>query len=282
MKYPIFQNEKTIIEDVSNQFSILQDKYNNSGDYDYAEVGFYVIGDDLFKMVEDNFPMLKGVVRECTWSGEKKKIASLKEKSKLTIGEFVNSYRFQLYNSNGTVGVSHDCYVQTVLRLNYEFFLRPYFASAPSNMRAEFFIFNDDRDYSSYLPYNFDKENPHPNAMGSLTDKKLKEWAIYLAEKAKLHDTEKMRRENSVEALINMLHNTIDEEKCDRFEISDIGYNGAREIVIVANNLKLTYKVHSNNTYWADIDFDKKYPYSPLEMFLNMTGTKKEKNADPA
>ena len=277
MKYPILQNEKTIIEDVSNQFSILQDKYNNSGDYEYAEVGFYVIGDDLFKMVEDNFPMLKGVVRECTWSGESKKIASLKEKSKLTIGEFVNSYRFLLYNSHGTVGVSHDCYVQTVLRLNYEFFLRPYFASAPSNMRAEFFIFNDDRDYRSYLPYNFDKENPHPNATGSLTDKKLKEWAIYLAEKAKLHDAEKMRRENGVETLINMLHDTIDESKCDEFDVmTKNNFNGTREINIVANNLRLKYTIHSDNSYSAEIDLDKRYLGSPLEMFLKMTNTAKQ------
>lgn len=270
----IFQNIETINDDILNSYKELNEQYSKSGDYDYAEVRFFIIGEDVFKKAIEGFPMLD-VVKTDTWSGTTKKMDNLIAKSRITEGEFVNCYEIRLYNSHGTVDVSNDCYIRRIIRigkLGSPIFIQPYFEGAPSKMGARFFLFNDDREYRSYLPYNYEKDHPEPNSSSALTDKKLMDWVCYLTHKANSADREKERRENSVEAFYNRLRESIDENMCDRFEINE---NGA---TIVANNLRLTVKVHSDNTYTTNIDFDKRYNSTPFDMFIRMTGTGKKQN----
>lgn len=126
-----------------------------------------------------------------------------------------------------------------------------------------FYLFNDDTDYNNYLPYNWEKENPKPNRVGTLTDKKVSAWVEWLKAKKRAALDEKEKRENSAGAFLNKIRQ-IDTTKCKEFRI------GEKSGYLVRNGLKYSYEI-SESGYISEKLAVHYSTGSTMETFLKMS-----------
>lgn len=127
-----------------------------------------------------------------------------------------------------------------------------------------FYLFNDQTDYNKYLPYNWENENPKPNYVGTMTDKKAAAWVEWLRARKATADSEKARREGKVSAFLEKVRG-FDTSKCKDFRISDkSGY-------FVRNGLRYTYEISDAGTISENIRVDSSYLMeSRLDAFSKM------------
>ena len=102
-----------------------------------------------------------------------------------------------------------------------------------------FRLFNDNTDYSKYLPYNWENENPQPNYVGTLTDKKLNDWLNWLTARKNAAEAAKMATNNKISEFL---------AKVRAFDAT-----GANECVItetrghiIKNGLRYEYEIDGN------------------------------------
>jgi len=106
----------------------------------------------------------------------------------------------------------------------------------------DFTLFNDNTDYRNYLPYGWEKENPEPNKVGTLSDKKMAEWTNYLLAKKKAAENEKEMRENGVANFLARIAE-IPESECQRKEVREFGGE------IIRNGLCFSWKISNGVVY---------------------------------
>ena len=276
----IFDNKDNVAKGINDGLIDLRKRYNDSGDYGYAEFEFAILGDDVLDAACEVFPDLRNNISIDTWSGRRAKIEKFIAKAKITIAEFVHCYTFKYYMSSrsdsDTSHLSSDrCYMQTIIRTKDGQLLYPYFHSAPSDIKAGFFFYNDHRNYAKYQTYYFQMNVTEPSRTAALTDKKLQQWIDYLNARAKDCDDNKATREDSASATIQRLINEIDPDKCDTYNVNELNATGNTSGKIVANNVRLAYNV-TDGVIRFELEIDRKYPDDYIDLFKQMTGTAKK------
>lgn len=278
----IFDNKDNVVKGINDGLIDLRKRYNESGDYGYAEFDFSIIGDDVLDAACEEFPDLRDCISVDTWSGRPAKMKKLVSKAKITIAEFVHCYAFKYYISsrrsadNEIALIDSDrCYMQTIIRTKDGQLLCPYFYSAPSDLKAGFFFYNDHRNYAKYQSYYFKYHVTEPSRTAALTDKKLQQWIDYLNARAKDCDDYKSTRENVVSTEIQRLIDEIDPNKCDTYNVNEPNELGNANGKIVANNIRLSYDI-SDGVMRFELEIDRKYPADYIELFKQMTGTAKK------
>lgn len=276
----IFDNKDNVVKGINEGLIDLRKRYNESGDYGYAEFEFAILGDDVLDAACEVFPDLRNNISIDTWSGRRAKIEKLVSKAKITIAEFVHCYTFKYYMSNrcdaDTSRLSRErSYMQTLIRTKDGQLLYPYFHSAPSDLKAGFFFYNDHRNYAKYGTYYFENNVTEPSRTAALTDKKLQQWIDYLNARAKDCDDNKATRENSASATIQRLIDEIDPDKCDTYNVNEPNSLVSANGKIVANNIRLSYNV-TDGVIRFELEIDRKYPDDYIDLFKQMTGTAKK------
>lgn len=276
----IFDNKDNVVKGINDGLIDLRKRYNDSGDYGYAEFEFAILGDDVLDVACEVFPDLRDNISIDTWSGRRAKIEKLVSKAKITIAEFVHCYTFKYYmssrsNANTSCLSSDRCYMQTLIRTKNGQLIYPYFYSAPSDLKAGFNLYNDHRNYAKYGTYYFETNVTEPSRTAALTDKKLQQWIDYLNARAKDCDDNKAARENNASAKIQRLINEIDPDKCDTYNVNELNATGNANGKIVANNIRLSYNV-TDGVIRFELEIDRKYPDDYIDLFKQMTGTAKK------
>ena len=276
----IFDNKNEVVKGINEGLIDLRKRYNESGEYGYAEFEFSILGDDVLDAACEEFPDLRDCISVDTWSGRPAKMKKFIAKAKITIAEFVHCYTFKYYMSNrcdaDTSRLSRErSYMQTLIRTKDGQLLYPYFHSAPSDLKAGFFFYNDHRNYAKYQSFYFKNHVTEPSRTAALTDKKLQQWIDYLNARAKDCDDYKSTRENIVSTTIQRLIDEIDPNKCDTYNVNEPNELGNANGKIVANNIRLSYDI-SYGIVQFDIEIDRKYPADYIELFKQMTGTAKK------
>lgn len=279
----LFTNKENVVKGINEGLNDLRKRYNNSGEYGYAEFEFAILGDDVFDAACEEFPDIRNHITIDTWSGRRAKMEKFVAKAKITIAEFVHCYAFKYYISsrrrddNEIALIDSDlCYMQTLIRTKDGQLLYPYFYSAPSDLKAGFFFYNDHRNYAKYGTYYFETNVKEPSRTAALTDKKLQQWIDYLNARAKDCDDNKTKRENNASAAIQRLINEIDPDKCDTYNVNELNATGNASGKIVANNIRLSYNVTSDGFIRFELEIDRKYPDDYIDLFKKMTGTAKK------
>lgn len=279
----IFDNKDNVVKGINEGLIDLRKRYNESGDYGYAEFEFAILGDDVLDAACEVFPDLRDNISIDTWSGRRAKIEKLVSKAKITIAEFVHCYVFKYYISTNRRSADNEialigsdrCYMQTLIRTKDGQLLFPYFHSAPSDLKAGFYFYNDYRNYAKYGTYYFETNVTEPSRTAALTDKKLQQWIDYLNARAKDCDDNKTTREDKVSATIQRLINEIDPDKCDTYNVNEPNSLGSANGKIVANNIRLAYNV-TDGVIRFELEIDRKYPDDYIDLFKQMTGTAKK------
>ena len=280
MVHKIFDNKGNVVNGINEGLIDLRKRYNDSGDYGYAEFEFAIIGDDVLDAACEEFPDLRDCISVDTWSGRPAKMKKFIAKAKITIAEFVHCYTFKYYMSNrcdaDTSRLSRErSYMQTLIRTKDGQLLYPCFHSAPSDLKAGFFFYNDHRNYAKYGTYYFENNVTEPSRTAALTDKKLQQWIDYLNARAKDCDDNKAAREDRVSTTIQRLINEIDPDKCDTYNVNELNATANTSGRIVANNIRLSYNV-TDGVIRFELEIDRKYPDDYIDLFKQMTGTAKK------
>lgn len=98
--------------------------------------------------------------------------------------------------------------------------LMVWFDAKEQGKPARWCIFNDNTDYYNYLPYGWREENPEPNKMGTITDKKAREWKNWLTAKRQAALNERDRREGAVVTFMKRI-GKIDKNNCQRYNVGE-------------------------------------------------------------
>ena len=118
------------------------------------------------------------------------------------------------------------------------------------------------KELRPYLPYDWEKSNPAPNKVGTITDAKLNEWIKWLNKRRGVAQAVCNERREGVSAFIARL-NQMNPTQFDKFKV---GPNGG---TLVKNGLEFTYKVEEDGNIRQSI----KVHYSAgwdLDAFLKM------------
>lgn len=78
-----------------------------------------------------------------------------------------------------------------------------------------FSLWNDDTDYYNYLPYEWEKNNPEPTKVGTISDKKIRAWKDWLCARCMAALDEIRTREKNVADFLARI-DAIPESECQR------------------------------------------------------------------
>lgn len=204
-------------ESVKNSFSV--DLWQN-----YGSINFAVIGEDALQMFREKYGYkLQRYSEPLKTDG----------KTRAKILPFISpEYYFDARNGGRGGIVSVYDHSEIGYLIEFDGVLFRYYGKNT----VSFSLFNDNTDYYNYLPYNWDKNNPAPNNVGVITDKKIEAWKKYLLSRKFAAEAEKNRRENSAAAFLAKIKN-FDSTGCKK---CDVGETSGR---IVCNGLEYTYKI---------------------------------------
>ena len=158
--------------------------------------------------------------------------------------------------------VCSDCYynIFSIIKYNGEYYelLRQY-----NENTGRISLHNDPclNELRDYLPYGWEKENPAPNKVGTITDAKLNEWIKWLNKRRGVAQDIFSKRTEGVQAFMARI-NQMNPTQFDKFKVS---MNGG---TIVKNGLEFTYKIEKGGYISQTI----KVHYSAghdLDAFLN-------------
>lgn len=125
-------------------------------------------------------------------------------------------------------------------------------------------LWNDNTDYYNYLPYNWEKDNPAPNKVGTITDKKIAEWSEWLLKRKDVAETEREKREGTVATFLRKI-DEIPESYLKRKKIWD------NRGFIEKNGLVFEWQI-SNGVIHTEIkvSYDVKSGADKIDSFLQM------------
>ncbi len=105
-----------------------------------------------------------------------------------------------------------------------------------------FMLFNDETDYRNYLPYDWEKNNPAPNNVGTISDKKMQAWKEWLIARKNAAEENKNQLEDKVAAFLRNIA-AIPESECQRKDVRE--YQGE----IIRNGLCYSWKIENGVVY---------------------------------
>lgn len=118
------------------------------------------------------------------------------------------------------------------------------------------------KELRPYLPYDWEKSNPAPNKVGTITDAKLNEWIKWLNKRRGVAQAVCNERREGVSAFMARL-NQMDPTQFDKFKVSP---NGGE---IVKNGLEYNFKVEPDGHIREKIEIHYR-THSNLDTFLKM------------
>ena len=117
-----------------------------------------------------------------------------------------------------------------------------------SDMRG-FLLFNDDTDYNTYLPYGWEEEHPRPNYIGTITDKKIRDWVDWLLARKAAADAARDKANNKVAAFLEKVR-SFDVTGCTKHQVTDTrGF-------FVRNGIKYSYEISSGGHIAEKVEVD--------------------------
>ena len=124
-------------------------------------------------------------------------------------------------------------------------------------------LFKDDYNYyKNYLPYRWEENNPAPQNIGTITDKKMTAWAEYLKQKRAAADQVFNEKQNAAAVLRSTLA-ALDGSKFDYIKINE---NSGQ---IIKNGLEYHFEITDTNTVREHIEVHYKAPQT-IAAFLDM------------
>ena len=130
---------------------------------------------------------------------------------------------------------------------------RELFIYRASGNVGEISLKNDDRDYYHYSHALKGISDRTPNHVGTLTDKKVREWVSWLDERAAAYDAiTTAENEEVAKFLAEMLK--IDPATCDRCEIGD------ERGVVEKGGIRLSYRVENRHVH-TELGLCKQFTY---------------------
>ena len=112
----------------------------------------------------------------------------------------------------------------------------------------DFRLFNDETDYRNYLPYDWEKNNPAPNNVGTISDKKMQAWKTWLITRKNAAEENKNQREDKVAAFLERIAE-IPASECQKKVVGE--YQGE----IIRNGLCYSWKIQ-NGVVYDDLKVD--------------------------
>ena len=157
-----------------------------------------------------------------------------------------------------------DCFytAQVAIKYNdqYYFYSRRY-----NEATGTLYPLHDRMNYRQYLPYNWEQQNPEPQKVGTVTDKKMEAWRTYWMEKHFAALQEETKRTNSARVFLSQVKTLA--ESCKHYYLGDnTGW-------IKQNGLMLSYSIDGSLNVSAkiELDIDVKYQRENLcETFAKM------------
>ena len=228
MQYTIITMEnysdiERIKREVKNRVNeaMRQDRFN-----DYGAHYFSIQGRETIERFAAEYNLKKTVFSEFDTDG----------KTRAHLIPHIEGHYF--YNVRGEVSEGMtDFYYYDGIRNLVEFdglLLWPSFERNKST--CSFSIFNDDTDYRTYLPYNWEDENPKPQRVGVITDKKMQAWKDWLLARREAALQEKARREDGIKQFRQRIA-AIDPATCQRYHVHE------NKGEIVRNGLRYSWKI---------------------------------------
>lgn len=159
--------------------------------------------------------------------------------------------------------VGSDCYynIFSIIKYNGEHYelLRQY-----NENTGRIYLHNDPclNELRDYLPYGWEKENPAPNKVGTITDAKLNEWIKWLNKRRGVAQAVYNERTEGVSAFMARI-NQMDPTQFDKFKVNP---NGGE---IVKNGLEYNFKVEPDGHIREKIEIHYR-THSNLDTFLKM------------
>lgn len=108
------------------------------------------------------------------------------------------------------------------------------------NNPALLYYLNERIDYN-FLPSNWENNNPIPQRIGVITDKKIKVWADYLLNKSFAANVNRESKKKEVQSFLNRVYK-IDISGLSKYDYQITEKSG----YIIRNGLKFSYSIDSN------------------------------------
>jgi hypothetical protein len=113
----------------------------------------------------------------------------------------------------------------------------------------EFRLFNDQTDYRTYLPYKWGENNPSPNFVGTITDKKINDWLNWLNLRKAAAEEVRNLSENRVALFMEKIRG-FNTSGCSDYKITEnSGY-------FVRNGLRYSYEIETGGYISESIKVD--------------------------
>lgn len=257
---------------VKQQLEAIFDSVRKAGNgYQHDHIRF--IGQDVYEAALKAFPNIftpKEYNASNDYSGHRAKMDLFAKKNK-SRATFVPMYDTEIYLcDDGSINEEEFFKSLTYVLCLDEHYYYVLFKHGTGAIATGFDEIDDNRDYRNYLPYYYEEEHPWPaKGVSTLTDAKLDAWIGRLKQKQTDYDDIVGQRIDGLAAFLNEIQNSIDPEKCDRYEVGD------GEGTIVANNLKLHYTVHHNVVHATVEVYREPRTDNAVRVFSQMTGTEK-------
>lgn len=123
---------------------------------------------------------------------------------------------------------------------------------------SDLYLYDDRTIYHEHLPYKWEDENPRPNKISVLTDKKLDGWRNWLLKRKDVAESEKARKENATEDFLRRLSEIDGKEHTEKR-----GY-------ISKNGLRLCWEICSDGAVYSKIEVDYPYGSDKIDTFKKM------------
>ena len=153
------------------------------------------------------------------------------------------------YDARSDEGGLIDIYAHDNIKclVNYNGVLLEPFKLHYNKEMFSFRLFNDNTDYNTYLPYNWEKENVSPNNVGTITDKKIESWVNWLKKRQLAALNAKDCANNKVNNFLAKIRE-FDVNEFSDYKITDkSGY-------FVKNGLRYSYQINKGGYISENIE----------------------------
>lgn len=235
---------KKMMREVRYQAEASTDRFHR-----YASEHLYIIGEDLFNLFCHDY----GVEKLPSVSAIDGRL-----KNNSTIAEVVAIYYTEYnYYADSASGSFDRVWRQAGIIVDGEILLASFYRRETT---AQLSFLDDKRIYHQGLPYKWEEQNPHPNQVGLLTDKKVQAWLDWLRLRRDTYDAKVNAENDAVAAFLERVR-AID-CGCKKQIGEDRGY-------LVKNNIRFSYTI-SDRYVRTELKIDNQYGDDKLSDFLKM------------
>ncbi len=246
------ENYQSIAEIIATAKDMAKLNAEKGPNMNYAYERIHIVGHDLFmRFCEDRGIDYKSLYFGCYGHSE------LRNKSSIAKVETIYTVEYHYDGSTKTEtwsNISKGSYVLVDGEiLNASFY--------NSKTTADFSFFQDYRKYSDRLPNSWLIENPAPERVGVMTDKKVQAWLDWLRQRRDLYNEIENERNAKVAKFLESVRSAAD--KCSEVNIGETSGS------LRSNNLVFTYQISDGGYIYPQIKVDHRGETS-LNTFMQM------------